>query len=93
MKRIAWAASKLYMKFESNRATRNTSNRAPKVALEEERRRKKTTNLAQKRDFQSFITFFLDRISTRSKRLRIYLLVIYAYAKFGIHKPYQRASM
>ena len=75
------------MKFESNRTTRNTSNRAPKVALEEERR-KKTTNLAQKRDFQSFITFFLDRISTRSKRLPIHLHYIYAYTKIGIHKPY-----
>ena len=29
--------NELYMKFESNWATRNTSNRAPKLALEEER--------------------------------------------------------
>ena len=36
------------MKYESNRTTRNTSNRAPKVALEEEERRRRRKQIQRK---------------------------------------------
>ena len=77
------------MKNCGDRRPRNTLKRSrqkKKGPVRRKKKKKKTTYLAQNRNFQKFITFFLDGILTNGKNLRLDLDQMYTIKITGRQK-------